>query len=136
MADHKKLIRAPSIRPILLQRLPQLRLGENAFTERQSPARGWIGDNRTELEDPRLRLMRPISFEEYTLVVNQYSRRTLGDKGDILKAFAGLSKIFESCWQCNLTWGVPEALWDMSLLWQPGKGPSRRLDGSYSSLLS
>ncbi|KAL9111195.1 MAG: hypothetical protein Q9227_004272 [Pyrenula ochraceoflavens] len=124
--DHKELLRSQRNGRPTLKPLPQLDLGARAFTGEEDDNSGWPDTGMTKLRDPRLGIVRPRSFEVYTLVVKEFAKRVLGYENDALNAFAGLSRIFELWWNTRMLMGLPEAFLDMALLWEPEATLQRR----------
>ncbi|KAL9622251.1 MAG: hypothetical protein Q9160_003434 [Pyrenula sp. 1 TL-2023] len=83
-------------------------------------------------EDGSGRIFRPVAFSEYAEAVSQYSSRTMTYPTDILPAFQGLQRTFESG---NLgsafRYGIPERFIDIALLWQPDIPIERREPESF-----
>src|SRR5205814_9120141 len=61
-----------------------------------------------------------------------YSTRALGNNSDISAAFAGVTTVLEHFFRCNFLHGLPEAFFDLALLWQPEFEICRR-DESFPS---
>ncbi|KAL9111784.1 MAG: hypothetical protein Q9227_003843 [Pyrenula ochraceoflavens] len=81
-------------------------------------------------EDGSTRVFRPPAFGEYAEAVAQYSRRTMTHATDILPAFQGLQRIFESgSLGPAFRYGIPERFLDLALLWQPNTTIKRRESG-------
>jgi len=68
---------------------------------------------------------RPLFFPVYSLVVQQYTMRNLSYQADILNAFSGIMMNFQNCYGGKYFSGLPEAFFDLALLWVSGKGQRR-----------
>ena len=55
----------------------------------------------------------------YKCIVADYTPRAIGKLGDRLAAFDGIGKVLEQCLLSQLTYGLPESLIDVALLWRP-----------------
>lgn len=62
---------------------------------------------------------RSVNFREYAWMTKQYTNRLLTYEGDILPAFAGLTRILERTWNTRMLWGLPHYFLSLALLWQP-----------------
>jgi hypothetical protein len=69
--------------------------------------------------DPRavLDLESRSTWETYALAVAEYTKRSLGDPNDKLRAFEGLTNFLASPLQTHFFFGLPVSLFDVALLW-------------------
>lgn len=79
-----------------------------------------------KLRNGKTQIVRTSTFKEYASLVAQYSQRRLHDLSDALRAFAGLSHVFEFCFRGPMTQGLPTTLLDAALLWRPVERLQRR----------
>ena len=81
----------------------------------------------------KIRLRNAISFDVYTMMVEEYTRRDLSHKEDIVNAFEGVLQILNRRFfmMRPVVFGIPLCILDISLLWHPAKALCRRSgDGS------
>ena len=64
----------------------------------------------------------------YSQLVTHYSSKCLTFENDILNAFSGVTTVLERSFKCHFISGLPEAFFDLALLWQPADGIRRRKD--------
>ena len=78
-------------------------------------------------KDDSVRIFRTPSFLQYTKAVVDFSRRRIRDPWRILDAFEGLQSVFGSECLMNTPFlhGMPLALMDTALLWQPRESMHR-----------
>lgn len=65
-------------------------------------------------------------FWTYNSLLHQYTSRQLTDPSDVLKALAGIMNALENIFNTRFTYGLPEALLDIALLWTPNGAITRR----------
>lgn len=73
------------------------------------------------------KLVRSVTFAEYTHSVEQFTHRDMTFQSDVLNAFAGLEQIFASCFGSPFAFGIPETLLDLGLMWRPTCQLKRRI---------
>ncbi len=88
--------------------------------------KGYRDGSITRHRDGRTIVVRSGTFTEYVKVVEQYTHRDMRFPRDILRALAGLLRIFEQCFQYPISHGLPEALLDAAILWLPMEKLKRR----------
>lgn len=71
---------------------------------------------------------RPLFFPVYSRLVQQYTMRNLSHEADILNAFSGIMMHLQNCYGGKFFSGLPEASFDLALLWVSGKGQRRKTD--------
>ena len=106
---------------------PQLRflqLTRQAVGENRN--RNWMDGSIEITRHGETKLVRSVTFAEYTKSIEQYTHRQLSFQTDILNAFAGLGQIFATCFDCRPFFGLPEALLDLALFWRPTRQLKRR----------
>jgi hypothetical protein len=69
---------------------------------------------------------RPLFFPIYSRLVQQYTMRNLSYEADILNAFSGIMMHLQNCYGGKFFSCLPEASFDLALLWVSGKGQRRR----------
>lgn len=74
-------------------------------------------------------VVRSDTFRAYDWAIQHYTRRLLSHQSDGLEAFHGISKILSLFLDCEMCFGLPEALFDVALLWQPKERLCRRKQG-------
>ena len=71
-------------------------------------------------------LVRSAVFVEYARAVAQFTHRSISFQNDVLNAFDGLGKVFQSGFNSATVFGLPESLLDVALLWRPMQQLERR----------
>ena len=81
--------------------------------------------------DESFHLVRSKTFQQYAMLLGQYSHRQMTNDGDILNALGGLLHIFRQFFKYPMRYGLPEILFDIALLWQPAeKLAQREIEGN------
>ena len=62
----------------------------------------------------------------YKTFVENFTQRNIMYANDLLKAFAGISRILEHRFRSTLCFGIPQTAMDFLLLWQPDQHQQRR----------
>jgi hypothetical protein len=62
----------------------------------------------------------------YSRLVGMYSVRNLSFSSDVLVAFSGVKAGLEHCFEANFIFGLPEAIFDVALMWRPSGWIDRR----------
>lgn len=78
------------------------------------------------LRDRRTILVRSGTFAEYVKVIEQYTPHHMSFPGDVLRAPTGPSRIYEQCFQCHFSHGLPETLLDAAIIWHSNERLKRR----------
>lgn len=79
-----------------------------------------------QLDSSRLELERKINFNTYAQITQEYTKRILTHEDDIENAFEGIKKIISLLFISEITFCVPIAALDVSLLWYPAKNTLQR----------
>ena len=81
--------------------------------------------------------LRPCPFHEYVITVEGYSRRHFTFEADVLWAFTGVIKAFQSRFPGGFSWGLPIAQLGTALLWQPDPrhGSYKVREGLHTSII-
>ena len=89
--------------------------------------KGYVDGSIEKSRDGRTIVMRSNTFTEYVKVIEQYTHRDMTYPGDVLRALSGLLRIFSICFRSRVHHGLPEALLDAAILWQPAEKLRRRI---------
>lgn len=99
--------------------LEWLRLNPQHFQLFQGPDPFWVDRSTIRDKNAKTHLVRSSAMGEYARVVKEYSSRQLTDKGYVILALQGLLNILSGAMLTEFRYGLPENLFDVSVLWAP-----------------
>ncbi|KAF2102105.1 hypothetical protein NA57DRAFT_73541 [Rhizodiscina lignyota] len=67
----------------------------------------------------RAHMERPIAFKKYVDLIEDYTKRDMTKNDDALNALGGVLPSFNRAFGCSSHFGLPQAILDVALLWQP-----------------
>ncbi|CAH0052756.1 unnamed protein product [Clonostachys solani] len=99
--------------------LEWLRLTPQHFQLFEGPDPFWMDGSTVRDKNAKTHLVRSSAMGEYARVVEEYSSRQLTDKKDVIFALQGLLNILSGAMLTEFRYGLPENLFDVSVLWAP-----------------
>jgi hypothetical protein len=99
--------------------LEWLRLNPQHFQLFDEPDPFWMDGSTVRDKNAKTHLVRSSAMGEFARVVEEYSSRQLTDKGDVIFALQGLLNILSGAMLTEFRYGLPENLFDVSVLWAP-----------------